>query len=834
MRRLLKIGLVVLLLLALAVALLPWLARPLVAGALSAALRRPVSIAALRWDLAARTVVADDIRIGTPPEAVTVRRVAVAADARGSDWRHVALRRIAVEAPSGSLGLDDLLGGGDGGAAAKPPALPVAVSVREVVVSDAALTLRPPRGAAPIALVVTRAAASDIALGSGGALAFKGEIEGTVDGAPLTGTAEVHLDPDGPRVSGSLRVRNLALRAEVLPLPAAIRSLSGTADATAALAIGDPPGRAEVRLDLRVGQVALGTADGAALRAARLEIPAARIDLAGHRVELGAIDVRDPLLDLDLAAVGSPAAAAAPAAAAWSVRSGTVSIRGGELRLRRGDAGIALRLERLRWDGLREAAVPLSLAASVAGGGTLAVEGRVRVDPLRADLTVRADAVPAPPWARLLALPLQLARGTVGGTAQIAYRDGLRSVSGDLQAADVHTLPPDPTRPTELLAVATASASFSWVPGDPTTIDVAAATLRYPYAMVVRSDAGTFPFSRLGARAGDDAAPAGGSPPATLRIARVTVESGKLELVDETLVPPFWTSLTDIAASAEQIAAPPGTVERFTLAGKRDELSPVVLTGTLGDDGLGGRVEVSDVLLDSLNPYIAPWLGYRITAGRLSTVATASPKPPLLVSAADVVLKGVDVVQTGTDAILAQSGVPLPIALSLIADAGGRIDLRLPFSIDTSSGDVAVGSVMWQAVRKAIVSALTSPLRILGSLFGTGGAPHAFAVDPIPFATGSAALDAAGRTRVTEIARIVQAHPGLLLVLLPQVTDGDVAAASAAGAAALARDRNAAARDAFVSGGLAPKRLLLAPWEPDTGARATGRPGVYVELQDAG
>ena len=150
---------------------------------------------------------------------------------------------------------------------------------------------------------------------------------------------------------------------------------------------------------------------------------------------------------------------------------------------------------------------------------------------------------------------------------------------------------------------------------------------------------------------------------------------------------------------------------------------------------------------------------------------------------------------------------------------------------------MTIGSIVWQAVRKAIVTALTSPLRILGSLFGTGGAPHAFAVDPIPFPTGSGELDAAGQQRVGQIARIVQAHPSLLLVLLPQVTDAEVQAVGAAGAEALANARNAAVRDALLSGANGPalpaKRLLLAAWEPGKAAQATGRAGVYVELQDA-
>jgi len=52
----------------------------------------------------------------------------------------------------------------------------------------------------------------------------------------------------------------------------------------------------------------------------------------------------------------------------------------------------------------------------------------------------------------------------------------------------------------------------------------------------------------------------------------------------------------------------------------------------------------------------------------------------------------------------------------------------------------------------------------------------------------------------------------------------------------LATERNAVARAAFIDGddgpGLPASRLLLASWEPSAAAKATGRPGVYVELQE--
>jgi hypothetical protein len=140
-------------------------------------------------------------------------------------------------------------------------------------------------------------------------------------------------------------------------------------------------------------------------------------------------------------------------------------------------------------------------------------------------------------------------------------------------------------------------------------------------------------------------------------------------------------------------------------------------------------------------------------------------------------------------------------------------------------------------VRKAIVGALTSPLRLLGSLFGKRGAPHAFAIDPVPFVAGSSTLDQAGHERIEEIMRIVRAHPGLLLILMPQITEDDTREVGAEAVAALADARNAAVRDAFIGAEhdpLSPDRIILVPWKPAAAARATNTPSVYVELQDAG
>ena len=179
--------------------------------------------------------------------------------------------------------------------------------------------------------------------------------------------------------------------------------------------------------------------------------------------------------------------------------------------------------------------------------------------------------------------------------------------------------------------------------------------------------------------------------------------------------------------------------------------------------------------------------------------------------------------------------MPFPVALGLIKGLSGDIELELQAAVDTQSRSVSVGSIVGQAIRSAIVGALTSPLRLLGSLFGLNGSPHAFAIDPIPFAAGSGSLDDTGRQRVAEIARILQSHDSLLLITLPQITAADLDAVGAGGAPALAQQRNATVREALTSRGvgtpLASDRILPSEWTVADDAHATGKSGVYVELQ---
>jgi hypothetical protein len=833
--------------LALAAALAGWfalvhVARLALERVLSAAVDAPVSIGALRIVPWAGRIALAGIEIGRREQLLTVDRLSIDVALARSSRQRVVIDRVEVDHPVGAIALDtpSRVGGSTyrGGAVGFP-----SVAIDALAIRDAAVAVH--RADATMRLTGADVVASDLALDPAPeGLRFRGtgRLTGTLAGAPVA--AAVQLDLGGPetQITADVTVTALAIAAIAPVLPAALASARGTLDAHCTVGAAGAPLAVEVAGDVAASDAHLAV-EGQELAAKRVALHGLHVDVARRRLDLGSITVQTPAATLAVDRLPAGAATSddrTGAEARWAVASDAIDVREGAIRLRRGDASLDVAVVALHLDAWR-GGTPSHLTASAhAGdGGRLTLEGTVAAGPLAADVQVRFDRVPLPPIAAVLALlPVGVTRGEIGGDLHVVYDGDRRRVTGSVRAHDLHTAPPDAALPSEVMAVGDAEIDLA-VDGVPEpTVEIASARLAYPYVMVQRRRGGTFPYLLLAdENAGAEAADRAEARPVRVRVHHVEASGGKVEFVDATVAPPYWTSLTDVSAAADDVRPQAGTVAHFKLTGKQDELSPITISGAVTERGLQARAEITDVLLESTNTYVAPLLGYRITAGRLSLTAVTTPAPPLLESSATLVVRGIDVSQTGVDIIRAQSGVPLPIALGLIADMSGAIRLTLPFTVDPASRGVSLGSVVWQAVRSAVVGALTSPLRALGSLFGTRGAPHAFAIDPIPFAAGSAALDAAGMARVEQIARILDAHPTLALVLMPQIAGADIDAVGAGQASALAADRLTAVHTALTAADtrlqLDPARLLPVAWTPAIGAKTIGRPGMYVELQEA-
>lgn len=830
--------------------LLPALARPLIERAVADRLHEPVRVARLSWRPFAGEVKAEGIAIGTEGRRLSAGQVSVNIALGRLLRREIVFDQLVVDRPVATVEVDEhyrptLAGSSANTGVGDAIATRLPLTVHHLVVSHGDITVRLPlQGRTRNAkLEIDRLAASEIVwTPSDRALSLQAELNAKLDGAPVHGEAAFKLSRSQRQIEIQLAASGVRVSRDTFDLPAALQTFAGRLDARAVFELNAAAARQLLRLDIKTDEPSLEGERGTQLTAKSVILPEVRIDLVKRLIDLGSITLRSPVVGVALTEGGVilPFAleglGVRSAGSSWILRSGAVEVHDGDIRATRNDASVALAISSARWDGLGDTPGALTMRGRTEGG-TVALDGMLGVSPLAAELEVELDKVALRPLAHLsAALPLELAKGSGGGTFHAKYLDGRWHLDGEGYVDDVQTVAPNADRAAEVMAVHSARAKFSLDPGASPWFDVALLQLSYPYVMVKRTDAGIFPYSAFPAlrQARHDRSDSDRQS-AAVRLHRVEVDAGKVEFLDESFSPAYWTALASLQAQVDGVVLPQLTVDHFNVSGRQDAISPAQISGSVTGHGLEARGTVDDLLLESLNPFVTDILGYKATSGQLSLVARSKPEPPLLHATANVDLSRVEVEQTGVDLIQRETGVPFPIALGLIKGVSGNIDLELQAAVDTQTRSLSVGSIVGQAIRGAIVGALSSPLRLLGSLFGLNGSPHAFAIDPIPFAAGSGSLDDAGSQRLAEIARILQSHGSLLLITLPQIAARDLDAVGSEAATALAHQRNAAVRQALTSpvegAPLASDRIVPAEWTVANGANATGEPGVYVELQ---
>ena len=101
------------------------------------------------------------------------------------------------------------------------------------------------------------------------------------------------------------------------------------------------------------------------------------------------------------------------------------------------------------------------------------------------------------------------------------------------------------------------------------------------------------------------------------------------------------------------------------------------------------------------------------------------------------------------------------LAVALLADRNGVIDVDLPLSGSINDPQFSVWPLVWKGIVNLIVKAVTSPMSLLtGGSGGSGGDSSAIAFDP-----GSSALNAPAKESLDKIAKALVDRPTLRLTV---------------------------------------------------------------------
>ena len=163
------------------------------------------------------------------------------------------------------------------------------------------------------------------------------------------------------------------------------------------------------------------------------------------------------------------------------------------------------------------------------------------------------------------------------------------------------------------------------------------------------------------------------------------------------------------------------------------------------------------VNLTSLSPYSAKFAGYRIEKGKVSMDLRYKLDNGQLTADNNFVL---DQLVLG-EQVESPDATTLPVrlAVSLLKDADGKIDISLPISGDLSNPNISIRSLLAGTAKEFINKLVTSPLAILGSLFGG----HTEDLESVKFAPGTATLSALEKDKLTIVAKALKNRPALNL-----------------------------------------------------------------------
>jgi len=250
------------------------------------------------------------------------------------------------------------------------------------------------------------------------------------------------------------------------------------------------------------------------------------------------------------------------------------------------------------------------------------------------------------------------------------------------------------------------------------------------------------------------------APPEAMPIAigAIDMARGNVNFSDLYIKPNYSANLTDVKGSVTALSAE--QAGDVTMSASIDHSAPVEVQGRLHpfakDLSLDIAAKARNIDLPPLTPYAGKYAGYGIEKGQLTFDVRYQVEKRKLVAENRLVL---DQLQFGAR-VESPTATKLPVllAVALLKDSRGVIDLRLPIAGSLDDPKFSLGDIIVQIIVNLIAKAVTAPFALLSSLFGGGEE-----LSTLPFAPGSAALGADAQRRIDTLSKALLDRPALKL-----------------------------------------------------------------------
>jgi hypothetical protein len=416
----------------------------------------------------------------------------------------------------------------------------------------------------------------------------------------------------------------------------------------------------------------------------------------------------------------------------------------------------------------------ISLSFALDGSGSFDAEGDVGVDPAFARLKISGkelDIVPLQPYFT--------ERVNVIVRSGAVFADGAFSIAspknGGLEAAYTgeaslrNFASADKEKAEDFLNISSLDLTGLTIGVAPTgtRVDIARVGVTdFYWRIIIYNDAG-INVRRILKQQGGEVVPggAGEEPPQSpgpspeVKVDQVVFQEGTINFSDFFVKPNFSANILGVGGEISGLSSQEGRQAEVNLKGSMENKAPLVISGKLNP--FPGKVLVDlkavfqDIDLVAFNPYSGTYGGYKIRKGKLSAELQYLIVKQKLDARHHVLI---DQLTLG-DHVDSSKATTLPVklAISLLKDRKGQIELNLPVSGDLNDPEFRIGSVILQILKNLLVKVATSPFALLGAIAGGGGEELSY----LEFEYGSAAIPPPGEEKLSALAKALSERPAL-------------------------------------------------------------------------
>ena len=207
-----------------------------------------------------------------------------------------------------------------------------------------------------------------------------------------------------------------------------------------------------------------------------------------------------------------------------------------------------------------------------------------------------------------------------------------------------------------------------------------------------------------------------------IKIDVVTFQGGTINFSDRHIEPNYSSSFLEIGGKVSGLSSEENKFADVDLRGKLENYAPLEITGKINplrdDLFVDLKIDFKNMDLSPVNPYSGRYLGYTIQKGGLSLNLQYLIVKKKLDSSNKIFL---DQFTLG-DRVESPDATKLPVrlAIALLKNRKGEIDLDLPVSGYINDPKFSIGRIIIKILTNLLAKAATSPFALLGAVFGGG------------------------------------------------------------------------------------------------------------------